>query len=175
MSISLTFEEAFEKEVNEELKRVLRFLRKKMIRFLKAYSFVALHKVEEFYKISPRFELEIKPFETGLEAYIRFYFDTDDIKKLRDIIANELRQKYTNTQIRLKALKDILVEKLSTPSGEFGALLSDNHSGSSENIDQDGGDREEIWDNKGRATNEGVSAPSRGGFQPSRRARIEEV
>jgi hypothetical protein len=146
-----------------------------MIRFLKAYSFVALHKVEEFYKISPRFEMELKPFETGLEAHIRFYFDAEDIKKLRDIIANELRRNYTDTQIRLKALKDILVERLSAPSGEFGALLSDNHSGSSENTDQNGGDREEIRDNEGRATNEGASAPSRGGLQPSRRARIEET
>jgi hypothetical protein len=89
-------------------------------------------------------EVSSKFFEYGSEIRVRAYLSQEIIDFIKEKVRKEIKDNYTATQIRTKALRDILTKELKASSGGINAILSNNDRSSTESANQTGGAGEEV-------------------------------
>jgi hypothetical protein len=87
-------------------------------------------------KIPIQIEINTSMKGYGGEIHARVWIPPDTIEKIREIMRRKLRERYTGTRLRIKALKKILLGELKAESGEINAILSDMYSNTREDNDQ---------------------------------------
>jgi len=87
-------------------------------------------------KIPIQIEINTSMKGYGGEIHARVWIPPETIEKIREIMRRKLRERYTGTRLRIKALKKILLGELKAESGEIDAILSDMYTDTRENNDQ---------------------------------------
>jgi hypothetical protein len=87
-------------------------------------------------KIPIQIEINTSMKGYGGEIHARVWIPPETIEKIRAIMRRKLRERYTGTRLRIKALKKILLGELKAESGEINAILSDMYSDTREDNDQ---------------------------------------
>jgi hypothetical protein len=87
-------------------------------------------------KIPIQIEINTSMKGYGGEIHARVWIPPETIEKIREIMRRKLRERYTGTRLRIKALKKILLGELKAESGEINAILSDMYPDTREDNDQ---------------------------------------
>ena len=157
----MTIRKHFDKEVREELTKetgkeeiildqedyINKFIDQMTEELIQHYASMAVKLATNFLystqrwmfrkmKIPIQIEINTSMKGYGGEIHARVWIPPETIEKIREIMRRKLRERYTGTRLRIKALKKILLGELKAESGEIDALLSDMYSNTRENNDQ---------------------------------------
>jgi len=133
-------ENIIEEKVNDLLWHYVRLVNRILITHIHGTQSYVMKK----FGLPVEIEVNSSYFEYGSEIRVRTYLSEPVINYIRKRVAKEIRENWTVTQIRTKALRNILTKELKSSSGGISALLSDNDRSSSESINQTGGAGEEV-------------------------------
>jgi hypothetical protein len=142
-----SFEELVEALTNEYMTKLVKRLRS----IFTSYVHAAVNLYGQKYLVKPVLELSVREFTWGVEAYVRVYFDEQDVAVIREAARKQLE----DNRLRIKAYADIVKMRVKGSSSEIYALLSGLRSGATEGHREAGVPREEVWSEEGGSTAEG--------------------
>jgi hypothetical protein len=140
-------EEIVEALTQEYLAKLVRRLRSIFISYLHA----AVHLYRQRYYVRPTLELNVKELDDGVEVYARVYFDSEEIRRLRNAIYSQV----VDNRLRIKSYADVVKMRVKGSSSELYALLSNLRSSTTESNREIGVSGEEVWSEEGGSTPEG--------------------
>ncbi|MCQ5337278.1 MAG: hypothetical protein NO475_03675 [Candidatus Methanomethylicia archaeon] len=144
-------ENIIEEKVNDLLWHYVRLVNRILITHIHGTQSYVMKK----FGLPVEIEVSSSYFEYGSEIRVRTYLSQEIIDYIRKRVKKEIKENYTATQIRTKALRNILTKELKSSSGGINAILPDNNRSSSESANQTGGAGEEVQHEEGGHSSEG--------------------
>jgi hypothetical protein len=155
MFSTIDYEKELENIIEEKVKDLLWYYVRLVNRILITHIHGSQSYVMKKFGLPVEIEVSSSYFEYGSEIRVRTYLSEPVINYIIKRVAKEIRENCTATQIRTKALRNILTRELKSASGGISAILSDNNRSSSESINQAGGAGEEVQHEEGGHSSEG--------------------
>jgi len=149
----LEIEELINKRTAEFLGAFLRRVRLSLLNYIEGWR----NNMKYHYGIGLVVEVATEPSPDEIVVHVRAYIPPEEVERLRKSIAEEVRKSMADTKMRIGILKDLILYKLRSSTGEVSALLQAVHKHSTESAPEARGDREKGHHEEGGPGSEGDS------------------
>ena len=144
-------EELVNKKLDQFIDRFLRTARASLLKYIDGW----LSNLKFNFGVELAVEAVIEPSPGEIMLHLRAYMPPSEVEKIRSVIREEVEKGLIDVTTRIKILKDLVLSKLSTGTGEINALLQAMHKHSTESASEARGDREEGHHEEGGSGSEG--------------------
>ena len=136
----LDVERLVEEKTAQFLSHVIKRMRNSLISWVSGW----LNNARYNFGVSLAVETFVEPNPDEIVFHLRAYIPPDEMERIRRSIREDIRKGLIDRDTRLRILGDLILRKLSSSTGELGALLQDHAERPPEAPAEAGGDREEV-------------------------------
>ncbi len=160
MSIDLNIEEGLRRIVEEEYTRYMYYATKRLRNVILGNIYGGVNRFRQAYGFEPVVEVIDNSTGDTIEIVVTARFSEETREKVKKIIEKSIREKFTGTRLRIKALHALVKSELKSATGGLSAVLHNYGKSSSEGYDKAGGGGEEVRNQEGGFNNQSTDEAS---------------